>query len=404
MEFQYFYGSQADQFSFIRIPKMMLTEDTFSALSIPAKVLYGVLLDRMSLSRKNGWFDEENRVFIIYQIGEIQEDLGFSKKKAMELLSELQEFGLLEKKRRGHGLPNILYVKSFMTFAEGQRSESDTFGERECEDRSAALGTSEEGWEDHRSAGNGTSGDGGEDHRSAENGTSKDGGEDHRSAENGTSGDGSEDLRSAEFESSGDIQVESRSAGTGTSRSADLGTCEVPDSALLEVPILELQEVPFSAPLKSNTNINNTEKNNIESNHILSTEEPVVMDTMRLDAISVQVVDAYKDLIRENIGYDDLLVAYPYDGELVEGIADLILETVVGGGDYILIASRFYPAELVKSKLLKLEYAHVEYVIACMKRTTTRIWNIKKYLLAALFNAPSTIGGYYQAEVNHDMG
>ena len=87
MEFQYFYGSQADQFSFIRIPKMMLTEDTFSALSIPAKVLYGVLLDRMSLSRKNGWFDEENRVFIIYQIGEIQEDLGFSKKKAMELLS-----------------------------------------------------------------------------------------------------------------------------------------------------------------------------------------------------------------------------------------------------------------------------------------------------------------------------
>ena len=125
---------------------------------------------------------------------------------------------------------------------------------------------------------------------------------------------------------------------------------------------------------------------------------------MRSDAISVQAVNAYRELIRENIGYDDLLVAYPYDGELVEGIADLILETVVGGGDYILIASSCYPAELVKSKLLKLEYAHVEYVINCMKRTTTRIWNIKKYLLAALFNAPSTIGGYYQAEVNHDMG
>ena len=130
----------------------------------------------------------------------------------------------------------------------------------------------------------------------------------------------------------------------------------------------------------------------------------MVMDTMRSDAISVQAVNAYRELIRENIGYEDLLVAYPYDGELIEGIADLILETVVGGGDYILIASSCYPAELVKSKLLKLEYAHVEYVIACMKRITTRIWNIKKYLLAALFNAPSTIGGYYQAEVNHDMG
>ena len=380
MEFQYFYGSQADQFSFIRIPKMMLTEDTFSALSIPAKVLYGVLLDRMSLSRKNGWFDEENRVFIIYQIGEIQEDLGFSKKKAMELLSELQEFGLLEKKRRGHGLPNILYVKSFMTFADAPRSESDTFGERECEDRSAALGTSEEGWEDHRSAGNGTSGAGCEDIGSAGYETSGDGGEDYRSAENGTSG-----------------------GEQWKFRSADLGTYEVPDSALLEVPILGLQEVPFSAPLKSNTNINNTEKNNIESNHIVSAGEPVVMDTMRSDAISVQAVNAYRELIRENIGYEDLLESYPYDGELIDGIADLILETVVGGGDYILIASSCYPAELVKSKLLKLEYAHVEYVIACMKRTTTRIWNIKKYLLAALFNAPSTIGGYYQAEVNHDM-
>ena len=66
MEFNYYYGSQADQFSFIRIPKVMLTEETFSSLSIPAKVLYGVLLDRMTLSRKNAWFDEENRVFIIY--------------------------------------------------------------------------------------------------------------------------------------------------------------------------------------------------------------------------------------------------------------------------------------------------------------------------------------------------
>ncbi len=115
MKFNYYYGSQADQFSFIRIPKVMLTEELFSGLSIPAKVLYGVLLDRMTLSRKNAWFDEDNRVFIIYQIGEIQEDLGFSKKKAMDLLAELEKFGLLEKKRRGHGLPNILYVKSFMT-------------------------------------------------------------------------------------------------------------------------------------------------------------------------------------------------------------------------------------------------------------------------------------------------
>ena len=125
MEFNYYYGSQADQCSFIRIPKVMLTEELFSGLSIPAKVLYGVPLDRMTLSRKNAWFDEDNRVFIIYQIGEIQEDLGFSKKKAMELLAELEKFGLLEKKRRGHGLPNILYVKSFMTGFDAGKADSN---------------------------------------------------------------------------------------------------------------------------------------------------------------------------------------------------------------------------------------------------------------------------------------
>ena len=113
MKFNYYYGSEADQFSFIRIPKIMLIDKVFQTLSMAAKVLYGVLLDRMSLSMKNGWLDEENRVYIIYQIGEIQEDLGFTKKKAMDLLAELENFGLLEKKRRGHGLPNILYVKSY---------------------------------------------------------------------------------------------------------------------------------------------------------------------------------------------------------------------------------------------------------------------------------------------------
>ena len=118
MKFDYYYGSQADQFSFIRIPKAMLTEKTFSSLSLQAKMLYGILLDRMGLSMKNGWFDSENKVYIIYQIAEIQEDLGFSKKKAIEYLAELESFGLVEKKRRGLGLPSILYVKSFLVQRE----------------------------------------------------------------------------------------------------------------------------------------------------------------------------------------------------------------------------------------------------------------------------------------------
>ncbi len=118
MNFEYYYGSQADQFSFIRIPRTLLLDDTFSSLSLPAKVLYSVLLDRMGLSMKNKWFDKENKVYIIYQIAEIQSDLGFSKKKAMDYLAELEKFGLIEKKKRGLGLPNLIYVKSFLAEPE----------------------------------------------------------------------------------------------------------------------------------------------------------------------------------------------------------------------------------------------------------------------------------------------
>ena len=88
MKFNYYYGAQADQFSFVRIPRIMLTGKEFQVLSMAAKMLYGVLLDRMSLSMKNGWLDKENKVYIIYQIAEIQEDLGFSKKKAIDYLAE----------------------------------------------------------------------------------------------------------------------------------------------------------------------------------------------------------------------------------------------------------------------------------------------------------------------------
>ena len=98
MKFDYYYGSQAEQFSFIRIPRAMLTDEAFTSLSLQAKVLFSVFLDRMSISMRNGWFDEKNRVFIIYQISEIQEDLGFSKRKAMDYLAELEKFRKEEKR------------------------------------------------------------------------------------------------------------------------------------------------------------------------------------------------------------------------------------------------------------------------------------------------------------------
>lgn len=327
MNFDYYYGAQAEQFNFIRIPRVMITEKTFEDLSLQAKILYSILLDRMALSRKNSWFDEENRVFIIYPISDIQSDLGFSRKKAMEYLTELVAFGLVEKKKRGFGLPNIIYVKSFM-------SKEVT-----------------------------------------------------RGIETGTSG------KAPNIYEAGRVEK-----GTSGSPQTDLSTGSHMDTTI--VPESTLQEVPNGTPLKNKTNINNTYRSKNKSNHIVSYPGK---DEMGCDESLSQTMQAYEEIIRENIDYDSLLVTHKFDKDVIDGICDLILEVVMSKSKEVLIASERYPAELVKSKFLKLDYSHIDYVLYCMQGNTTKIKNIKKYLLAALFNAPSTIDGYYQAEVRHDM-
>lgn len=114
MRFTYYKKSEAEQFSFIRIPKAMMTEEIFSSLSSQAKILYGMLLDRMGSAVKNKWVDEINRVYIIYPIAEIQGDMNISKGKAVSSLKELEEIGLVEKKQMGQGRPAWLYIKNFV--------------------------------------------------------------------------------------------------------------------------------------------------------------------------------------------------------------------------------------------------------------------------------------------------
>lgn len=324
MEFQFYYGSQADQFSFIRIPRIIITEKSFAELSLQAKMLYSVLLDRMSLSRKNGWFDEENRVFIIYPISEIQEDLGISKKKAMNYLSELENFGLVQKKKRGFGLPSIIYVKNFML---------------------------------------------------------------------------DEQIRSMQKVTSESLKDVVRSPKNGTSRSVkcatrgeENGTTEVLKSALLEVPKEEA--------LKNKTYKSDTNRSKTESNPIVSEKES---DEIRLEHNPLKMMNVYEKVIKKNIEYEILMERYPGETNLVRGILQLIVEVMMAESEKILIASEWYPTEMVKSKMMKLNYVHIDYVLLCLQKNTTKIKNIKKYLLAALFNATSTMDGYYRAEVNHDM-
>ena len=126
----YFYSAGAEQFAFYRIPKAFFTEPALCEISLEAKLLYGLMLDRLALSARNGWVDEENRVFIYYTVDSIMEDLNCGNKKAVKLLNELDsEYGLIERKRQGQGKPTRIYVKNFSTLLQNrhfQKCQNDT--------------------------------------------------------------------------------------------------------------------------------------------------------------------------------------------------------------------------------------------------------------------------------------
>lgn len=295
--FKYFYGTESESFTFYRIPKALMTEEVFKVLTSDAKILYGLMLDRMSLSAKNGWFDEDGRVYIYYSIEDVMEAMGCSKNKGMKTLQELDiatGIGLIERKKQGQGKPTIIYVKNF-------------------------------------------------------------------------------------------------ELGKTVSESQNVGfkTPKICDSRISKDGNLDSQD------LSPNENkYNNNLLSYTDSNLILSADEK------RSDGIDV---NAYAELVKENIEFDILCERYRFDRELIEGIYEIIVETVVSQSDTIVINCTKYPMSIVRSKFLKLNMSHIEYVLDCLKANTTKVRNIKKYMLAMLFNAPSTISSYYQAEVNHDF-
>lgn len=345
MTFDYYYGAQAEQFNFIRIPKAMIVDPMFADLSVNAKLLYGVLLDRMNLSMKNRWFDSENRVYIIYQIAEIMEDFNFSKKTAVRYLNELENFGLVEKKRRGLGLPSLLYVKNFVVFQDHSEPDDTDFD---------------------------------------------DVAEDDNLNEN--------------METSRGIQGEtSRGVRTYTSRSGDMETSKSVRQVTSRGVKSELQEVTKRGPLISKTNSNNININNTkESNNILS--NPIVKNAVDgMGREEESLFEKYTKMVKDNIDYDVLISRHYLEKSMVDGMVNLIVETIISENDYIIISSTKFPKEAVKSRFSKLDISHIEYVLECMNHNTTNIKNIKKYLLAALYNAPTTIDSYYKARVQHDM-
>lgn len=150
---------------------------------------------------------------------------------------------------------------------------------------------------------------------------------------------------------------------------------------------------------ESNTDLSNTHSIPSDEVHpsVLAALEAKRKETEYRD------MDVYREIIKENIGYEYLLSDLPYDHDRLEEILELLVETVCSTKKYIRVAGSDYPAEVVRSRLLKLEMEHIKFVFDCLKANTTKIRNIKQYLLTTLYNAPTTIGNYYSALVQHDL-
>lgn len=271
MEYPYFKGLEADRYSFYRVPKALVKADLFQKMSGDAKLLYAVLLDRMSLSIKNGWQDKHGNAYIICTIEEVMDSIHCARQKAVKLLDELeQEFRL--------------YVKDLYTGL----SQSNYWK-----------------YENHTSSGLKT----------------------------------------------------------------------------------ELPGVPKS-------NGSNTEKINKTDNS----------ETDLIYPAELQEEEQYRRYFKEALELEILEQGYPADKAVLYEILELLVETVTSRKKFLRICGEEKPKEVVKSRLMKLDSSHIQYILECLKENSTQIRNIKQYLLATLYNAPVTVDSYYSAQVRHEFG
>ena len=285
MTLDYFYGQAGELFSFFRIPKALFQEQRFQDLSTDAKTLYGILLDRMSLSVRNEWFDKKGRVFIIFTIEDVKRTLRCSDNKATRLLRELEEFGLIERKRRGQGKPCLVYVKNFSA-----ESSKESVKNRDNDDSCGSK--------------------------------------------------------------------------------------------------IACQDPVKSRGIKKKEN--KTEMNN--TNLILSDESEKMKNRELLE-----------EYFSHSLEMDLLLRLYPDDEDTLYQIVNLLVDTCATNRKLLHIAGDDKPAEVVRSRFMKLNADHIRFVLKCLAENSSPIRNMKQYLLASLYNAPTTMQLSYQNQTNHDL-
>lgn len=329
--FNYFSKEESELFNFVMVPKELFKNPVFKELSIQAKMLYGFLLDRNSLSKDNGWYDENGNVYIYYAVEEIMNDMNCSKPSAIKYMKELIEIGLVEKKRLGLGSVDVIYVKNFIIKDSVDMEEEEESGEFTSVKEDATTPEKEE-----------------------------------HTAENG------------------DIFKKSK---TFTSASKSVEPPEVKNfyhkksktftsGSKKHLPL----EVKNFYP--NNTDINNTYQSKTEENDTESIYQS------RKDGW----IDEHTLL--SNLGYygNQVDSLSNEEKELYEGIAMLICDVVLNCHEKTIGLTRGrLSTQAIKERFMKLRFEHIKYVIDSMKKSNTHVTNPRTYLITSLYNSVPTL-------------
>lgn len=408
IQFDYFTGMEAEQYSFYRVPKVLFTESCFKTLSCEAKVLYGLMLDRMSLSIKNRWLDSEDRVYIIFTVEEIAELMNCGTQKAVKLVKELDSsngIGLIEKKRLGLGKPNVIYVKNFMIREVPDQKPTgncaDLQSEQEDHKKIADLQSKQKRHEECADL-----------QQEAENkgktGISL-------NCENHHSG-----VVKTTIQDYGESQFQN--SENHNSRMVETTNPEFPESQFQNSEnhhyrIVEITNPEYPKSQSNNTDINNTDFSENEYSDTESSETDFNETDNILSNLShlsvrktagmidmVEEMEAYRKIIRENISYECFEDSRYRQQEEVDELVELMVEVMVmPDNSTVRIGGVDKPVVIVKNRFMKVEHGHIEYVVGCLEKNTSKVGNIRAYLLTTLYNSTMTIENYYRAEVNHDM-
>ena len=380
IKLNYYYGDEPDKLCFYRIPKALFTKACFEGLSTDAKVLYGLLLDHMTLSRENRWVDDCNRVYIIYSVQRACAFLNCKKDKAMKLFAELDEetgFGLIERVKRGLGKADIIYVKNFDVSEDSEEREAikNLKNSRASNNILSKSATGlQSGFKDLKVV------------------------EKNDRSENKTTSYAEKVVEKNDWSGN-------QTSGGRENRLLEVGKTDPNKNNMNNNN--NNNKYPVSSCL---TDAGNDSSDEDEGADGYDSSSPIIltMEKHRPQTDDRQDLKGkYISYIKKQIDYDALICEKSYNGDIgtIDGIVNIIADVAITTppDNMEWVNSRPYNHEIVKSHLLKVNQDSIRHVLDNIKKNTTSIRKHRAYLMTALYNAVDENDFALTAQVNHDM-